>query len=237
MVDHSKFRRAHLSASIMCGDLGALSQEARKLEVAGVDSIHVDVMDGHFVPNLTFGPATVSALRRATHLPLHVHMMVSNPGEHVEAFAQAGAELFYFHIETEPYPLRLAAAINEVGMTAGVAVNPFTPLAGLVDLPLPHVLVMSVEPGFAGRRWVPHTPRRVRELRTSMGDDVTIAVDGNVSEDNAALAYENGASLFVCGTSSIFASDDYRTAVNQMRNRLRTVRQPGEAPGGFEGGG
>ncbi len=109
-------------------------------------------------------------------------------------------------------------------MTAGVAINPFTPLAAVVDLPLAHVLVMSVEPGFAGQRWVPHTARRLHELRTLLDDDVTIGVDGNVTEDNAVLAYENGASLFVCGTSSIFASDDYASAVVQMRNKLRAVQ-------------
>jgi ribulose-phosphate 3-epimerase len=228
---------AHISASIMCADLTALGQEAKRLEDAGVDSIHVDIMDGHFVPNLTFGPGTVGALRRATRLPLHVHMMVSNPVRHVAAFAQAGADLFYFHIEAEPYPLRLASAINESGMNPGVAINPFTPLAALVDLPLPNVLVMSVEPGFAGQPWIPHTAGRLHELRASLGSDVQIGVDGNVSEDNALLAYENGASLFVCGTSSVFAGDDYTAAVNQMRSRLqagpRTVTSSGgDGPAG-----
>ena len=213
----------HLSASIMCADLNALGREAKKLEDAGVDSIHIDIMDGHFVPNFTFGPGTVSALRRATQLPLHVHMMVQNPADHVSAFAQAGADLFYFHIESAPLPLRLGSMIVEAGMTPGVAINPFTPLAAVVDVPVPHVLVMSVEPGFAGQRWVPHTAGRVRELRASLREDVKIGVDGNVSEDNAVLAYENGASVFVCGTSSIFTSGDYATAVGQMRKRLQAT--------------
>jgi ribulose-phosphate 3-epimerase len=208
----------------MCGDLCALGEEARKLENAGVDSIHVDIMDGHFVPNLTFGPAIVAALRRSTGLPLHVHMMVRNPAAHVRPFADAGAELYYFHIESEPYPIRLASAITRSGMTAGVAINPFTPLATVVDLPLSYVLVMSVEPGFAGQRWLPHTARRVGDLRASLRDDVTIAVDGNVSEENAMLAYEHGATLFVCGTSSIFSRDDYRGAVDDMRSSLQAAR-------------
>ena len=120
-------------------------------------------------------------------------------------------------------------------MTAGVAINPFTPLGTVVDLPLPHVLVMSVEPGFAGQRWVPHKARRVRELSASLPDDVTITVDGNVSEDNAVLTNDHGAALFVCGTSSIFSIDDYHAAVDQMRGKLRAAQYrlwPGGALGG-----
>jgi ribulose-phosphate 3-epimerase len=220
---HPVAQPVHLSASIMCADLGALGEEAKKLENAGVDSIHVDIMDGHFVPNLTFGPGTVDALRKATRLPLHIHMMVQNPADHVGAFAQAGADLFYFHIESAPSPLRLGSMIVEAGMTPGVAINPFTPLAAVVDVPVPNVLVMSVEPGFFGQRWVPHTAGRLRELRASLPDDVKIGVDGNVSEDNAVLAYENGASVFVCGTSSIFASDDYNATVSRVRRRLQAA--------------
>ena len=230
-VQYSNVKSAHISASVMCGNLGALGEEAKRLEDAGVDSLHIDVMDGHFVPNLTFGPGTVSAIRRATQLPLHVHMMVRNPSDHVRSFAESGAELFYFHAETEPHPLRLSSAITESGMTAGVAVNPFTPLAAVVDLPLTHVLVMSVEPGFAGQRWVPHTARRLRELRAALDDDVTIGVDGNVTEDNAVLAYENGASLFVGGSSSIFATDDYGATVSQMRSRLQAAQRSASTEG------
>ncbi len=152
-------------------------------------------------------------------------MMVRNPADHVRVFAEAGAQSFYFHLETERYPLRLASVISDSGMTAGVAINPFTPLAAVVDLPLLHFLVMSVEPGFAGQRWIPHTAARVRELSGSLPDDAQIAVDGNVSVDNAVLAYENGASMFVCGTSSIFASDDYATTVHKMRSRLEATRR------------
>jgi ribulose-phosphate 3-epimerase len=138
----------------------------------------------------------------------------------VPAFADAGADLYFFHLESEPYPLRLMSLIQESGMTPGLALNPVTPLAALAGIPVGHLLVMTVEPGFAGQRWIPHSDRRLREARALLGDSTVIAVDGNVSLDNAALAQANGASVFVCGTSSLFADDDYAGAVLKIRARL-----------------
>jgi ribulose-phosphate 3-epimerase len=214
------YQPVHISASIMCADQGALDREVKRLEQAGVDSIHIDVMDGHFVPNLTFGPAAVAAIRRATDLPLHLHMMVANPEDLVPPFAEAGGDLYFFHLEADRYPLRLAATVSRRGMVPGVAVNPFTPIAPLMDLSLSHVLVMAVEPGFAGQSWVPNTDRRIKELRAGVGEKVSIGVDGNVTLDHAATARLNGASIFVCGTSSLFTADGYEVAVRRMRERL-----------------
>jgi ribulose-phosphate 3-epimerase len=205
----------------MCGNLGQLATEAKRLQDAGVDSLHIDVMDGHFVPNFTFGPSVVRMLRDVSDLQLHVHMMVSNPGSFTQQFADAGADLFFFHIESEPYPLRLISSITESQMTPGIALNPVTAVVGLTGLPVTHALVMSVEPGFAGQKWIPHTGARIREVRTLLGDDTVIAVDGNVSLDNAAVARANGASLFVCGTSSLFIDHDYAGNVKKMRARLQ----------------
>lgn len=216
----------HVSASIMCGDIGSLAGEVKKLQDAGADSIHIDVMDGHFVPNLTFGPGAVKAIRRATDLALHVHMMVSNPGVLVQDFATSGADVYFFHLESEPYPLRLARAITQAGMTPGIALNPLTPVAALHGLRVPYVLIMAVEPGFAGQQWIPHTVDRLKEARAVVGPETQIAVDGNVTLDNAAQARANGASIFVCGTSSLFTGAEFSVAIGDIRERLATAELP-----------
>ncbi|MCU1491819.1 MAG: ribulose phosphate epimerase [Acidimicrobiaceae bacterium] len=213
-------RGVHLSASIMCGDLGALRDEVCRLEESGVDSLHVDVMDGNFVPNLTFGPDTVRMLREATRLPLHVHMMVTQPERLVAPFADAGADVYLFHVEAEPFPGRLSNQIVNSGMVPGVAINPFTPVGPAADLALPYVLVMSVEPGFAGQKWIATTERRVGELREAVGSASVIGIDGNVNLEHAAGARDQGATLFVCGTSSLFGRPNYHAAVDEFRTRL-----------------
>lgn len=214
---------AHISASIMCGDLGSLTEEVARLEQAGVDSIHIDVMDGHFVPNLTFGPGSVRAIRRATRLPLHAHMMVTNPELFVAAFAEEGVDLYFFHAEAEPYPGRLSDVVSRAGMTPGLALNPLTPTAILRGLPMRHVLLMAVEPGFAGQRWIPTTCDRIAEATSVLPGETVIGVDGNVSVQNAVRARAKGASLFVCGSSSLFSGADFSLAVGELRNALAGV--------------
>jgi ribulose-phosphate 3-epimerase len=211
-------RRADISASIMCGDLGALAADLARLGTAGVDSVHVDIMDGHFVPNLTFGPDVLAAMDAATDLPLHAHMMVTSPGQYVDAIAAAGADVYFFHIEAEPFPLRLIERVSGTGMVPGVAINPSTPVEFLRDIDVPYVLVMTVEPGFSGQRLAPASADRIRRLRSMLDDEVVIGVDGAVSLEHAKLAREVGASLFVCGTSSLFTGDgDYAGATASIR--------------------
>ncbi|MCW2643269.1 MAG: ribulose-phosphate 3-epimerase [Dactylosporangium sp.] len=208
----------HVSASIMCGRLDELGAELRELEAAGVDSVHIDIMDGHFVPNFTFGPDVVAAINDATTMPLHAHMMVSDPGAYVRPFADAGADVYLFHIESTRYPLRLIEQVTEAGMVAGIAVNPSTPLSFLQDVQAPYILVMSVEPGFAGQRWTPATEDRLKRVRDLVADNVVIGIDGNVTLDRVAGTTPLGVSMFVCGTSALFTGErSYSKAVAAVR--------------------
>jgi ribulose-phosphate 3-epimerase len=150
-------------------------------------------------------------------------MMVSDPGKYVDTIAAAGADLYFFHVEAEPFPLRLIDRVCEAGMVPGIAINPSTPVAHLRDIDVPYVLVMTVEPGFAGQRWASPSGERIRRLRAAVGDHVVIGVDGNVSRERAQEAQGAGATLFVCGTSALFTEDhDYATAVRLMRDALTT---------------
>lgn len=224
----------------MCARLGELGEEMRRLERAGVDSLHIDVMDGHFVPNLTFGPDGISAVAEVTTLPLHAHLMVTTPEAYVARLADAGVHTFIFHIEATWHPIRLIDQISEAGMVPGIAVNPSTPLAFLPDVDVPLVLLMSVEPGFAGQRWLAATGRRLSEARSLLRDEVVLGVDGNVALDKVKLASRLGASLLVCGTSSLFGGSDYPQAVLKIRRAselgVPTGGPPSRLPAGSSAG-
>ncbi len=216
----------HLSASIMCASLVSLEREIHELEEAGLDSIHVDVMDAHFVPNLTFGTNVVEAIRSITSLPLHVHLMVADPGFFAAPMAEAGCNVYIFHLEAERYPFRLLDRVRELGMSPGVALNPATPVELAQGLDVEHLLVMTVEPGFAGQRWLAGSERRVARARRLMPASTVIGVDGNVSKTNAVRAMRAGASLLVCGTSSLFGTGlDYRSAICELRASLAASTQ------------
>ena len=221
-----------LSASIMCASLVRMEEEIHALESAGIDSIHIDIMDGHFVPNLTFGVDMVTAIRPLTTLPLHVHLMVSHPGAMVDPLARAGADVCIFHLEAERYPYRLIERISALRMSPGIALNPATPIDMVSGIWAPYVLVMTVEPGFAGQRWLAQSAERVRRAREVVREDTVIGVDGNVSEENACIARSAGASLFVCGTSVLFGSGrDYVTALFELREALGTQSPDAESEG------
>lgn len=197
--------------SLLAADFANLEQEVRRLEEAGARSFHLDIMDGHFVPNLSFGIPVVQAVRRVTRLPLDVHLMISDPDRYVEAFHKAGADLITFHIEAVPEPVALLEKIRRLGAGAGLSLNPPTPLATLENY-LDHcdlVLVMSVMPGFGGQEFDPVALEKLRRLRALTGGKVLLSVDGGVNTDTIAACAAAGAHLFVVGTG-LLGHPDYR---------------------------
>jgi ribulose-phosphate 3-epimerase len=210
-----------ISPSILSADLSRLADEIAAVEEGGADWIHVDVMDGQFVPPLTFGAPLVRALRRLTDLPLDVHLMVEQPERHIAAFADAGAKVFTFHPEATIHTQRHLAAARERGMLAGLALNPASPLTLLeevvddVDL----VLVMTVNPGYGGQAYIPASTdkiRRCRRLLDERGGRAVLQVDGGITVDTIGAAWEAGADNFVAGTA-VFGAPEPAEAVRQLR--------------------
>lgn len=195
-----------LAPSILSADFGRLADEIAVVAEAGADWIHVDVMDGHFVPNITIGPLIVEAARRATSLPLDVHLMIDEPERYLEAFADAGADLLTVHQEASVHLHRTVQRVRELGMRAGVAINPATSLETVREV-LPFVdlvLVMSVNPGFGGQSYIPTSTAkiaRVRRVLDEIGSDAEIEVDGGVDAQNAADVSDAGASVAVAGSA------------------------------------
>jgi ribulose-phosphate 3-epimerase len=188
--------------SILSADVGHLAEQVREAEAAGADRIQVDVMDGHFVPNLTFGPLVVAAVRKATSLPIEAHLMVLRPELFLEAFAKAGATLIEVQVEATSSLYRTVQAIKELGVRAGVAINPATPVEDLREI-LPYVdlvNVMTVEPGFGGQKFIAHSPEKIRRVR-ALSPAVEIEVDGGIDAHSAPLVVKAGATVLVAGNS------------------------------------
>lgn len=211
-----------IAPSILPADFGHLAEEVARVEAGGADLIHVDVMDGRFVPNITVGPLVVSALRRWTRLPLEVHLMIDDPDRYLQAFVDAGASTIIVHAEVLPHLHRTLQEVRRLGPGAGVALNPSTSVLTIRDvLPeLDHLLLMSVNPGFGGQAFIPRTFQKVREARAlllaSQASGVAIEVDGGVGVANAAALVEAGASILVAG-SAIFGEPDPGEAVRNLR--------------------
>jgi ribulose-phosphate 3-epimerase len=208
-----------IAPSILSADFGALAQDVARVEAGGADQLHVDVMDGRFVPNITVGPLVVEAIRKRTRLPLDVHLMIVEPERYLGDFVAAGADAVTVHVEACPHLQRTLARIRELGARAGVALNPSTHPSAieyvLDDLDL--VLVMSVNPGFGGQQFIPSALAKVRQVRTLLGGrPVDVSVDGGVKVDHARALAEHGASILVAG-SAIFGASDPAALVRQLR--------------------
>ena len=210
-----------IAPSILSADFSRLGDEVRALERAGADLIHFDVMDNHYVPNLTVGPLVCAALRPHVKLPLDVHLMIEEPDRYIEAFVQAGAAMVSVHVEAVPHLQRTLTYIRQLGARAGAVLNPSTPAHTLDDVcdDLDFVLVMSVNPGFGGQTFIPHTfekLRRVREVLTQNGSSAPIEIDGGVDTGNVAQIVAAGASIIVAGTA-VFGSGDPERATRELR--------------------
>jgi ribulose-phosphate 3-epimerase len=213
--------RVRIAPSILSADFAALGAAIAAAERGGADLIHVDVMDGHFVPNLTMGAPVVRSISKVTKVPLDIHLMIEEPDRYLEAFVRAGAAMISVHVEVSPHLHRTIQAIKELGAKAGVALNPSTPVVALEQIAgdVDHVLVMSVNPGFGGQTFIPRSESKIQAVRALLdrqGSAAPIEVDGGVDLSNAARIVEAGGTILVAG-NSIFGTGDPERATRELR--------------------
>lgn len=216
-----------IAPSILSADFTRLGEEIKAVEKAGADYIHIDVMDGHFVPNITVGPMIVKAARRASDLPLDVHLMIENPELYIDDFVKAGSDLITVHAETVTHLHRLLGVIREAGVKVGAALNPATPLSS-IEYVLEHVdmvVLMTVNPGFGGQSFIPEVLPKITELKKMIvqrGMKLDIEVDGGINVKNIAQVAQAGANVFVAG-NAIFGSRDYTETISMMRENIESI--------------
>jgi ribulose-phosphate 3-epimerase len=211
-----------IAPSILAADLSYLGKQILEAEQGGADWIHLDIMDGHFVPDISFGPTIVDTVRKCTKLPLDVHLMIEEPEKLLASFRSAGADIITVHQETCPHLYRTIQTIQESGCKAGVALNPSTPVTLIQEIidQIDLILVMTVEPGFGGQDFIKNSLRKIRETREMINRskrDILLEVDGGIDRSNAQLVIEAGADILVAGTS-IFKSESIRDAISSLRH-------------------
>ncbi len=210
-----------IAPSILSADFSRLGEEIAAIEKAGADWVHIDVMDGHFVPNITIGPAVIASLRKTTRLPFDVHLMITNPERYIDAFADAGSDVITVHVEAASHLHRTIALIKGKGLKAGLSVNPATPLSQLetiiTDLDL--LLVMTVNPGFGGQKFISAMLPKIEKARNlidAMAPHAILEVDGGITAENIKSVSDAGADVFVAG-SAVFGSGDYENAIRRLK--------------------
>jgi len=223
-----------LAPSILSADFAALGEAVAMVQRGGADLIHVDVMDGHFVPNITIGVPVVKSLRRIAKVPLDVHLMIEHPDRYIEAFAEAGAAMISVHVEVLPHLHRTVHAIKALGVKAGVVLNPATPIAALQEIAgdLDFVLVMSVNPGFGGQTFIPRSEAKVRNVRAMLdaaGNDALVEIDGGIDLRNIARVVAAGARMIVAG-SAVFNAPDPERAVRELKAAALAAVPPMAVP-------
>jgi ribulose-phosphate 3-epimerase len=220
-------RAVRIAPSILSADFAALGAAIAAAEKGGADLIHVDVMDGHFVPNITIGPPVVKSIKRVAKVPLDVHLMITDPDKYAEPFVEAGANMLSVHVEVLPHLHRSIAFIKSLGAKAGVVLNPSTPVVALEEVAadVDFVLVMSVNPGFGGQKFIPRSEQKVRAVRALLdraGNTASIEIDGGIDLSNIARVVEAGADIVVAG-SAIFNAPDVAAATRALKDAAASV--------------
>ncbi|OKL35265.1 ribulose-phosphate 3-epimerase [Domibacillus mangrovi] len=216
-----------IAPSILSADFAKLGEDIKDVELGGADYIHVDVMDGHFVPNITIGPLIVDAIRPITELPLDVHLMIENPDQYIDAFAKAGADIITVHVEACPHLHRTIQLIKSTGAKAGVVLNPHTPVSTIQHIleDIDMVLLMTVNPGFGGQSFIHSVLPKIREVADLVAEknlNVEIEIDGGVNPETAKLCVEAGANVLVAG-SAIYNQKDRAEAIQAIRNSVKSA--------------